>query len=126
MNTTPRSHRLTGRTGRLGVIVASLIATGFGFGALGAGNAFAQGTHHTAAKTKVSSHEHRESVSVRASESTSTDPTSTDPNESTEPTSTDPSTGDEGSTDTSPSDVNDSTDSTSTDSSSIISAARGN
>jgi tRNA threonylcarbamoyladenosine biosynthesis protein TsaE len=44
MNFTPRCHRLTGRTGRFGVAVASLIATGLGFGVLGAGKTqFAKG-----------------------------------------------------------------------------------
>jgi hypothetical protein len=121
MSTTPQSHRPLGRTGRLGVAVASLIATGFGLTVLGSSTAFAQGTHHVhTAKARVSTHEHRESANVRASETILTDPTSTGPNESTDPTSTDPSAGDEGSGDMSVSDVNESTDSTSTDSSSIV------
>jgi hypothetical protein len=127
MTPTPQRLRRTGRYGRVGIAIASLAATGFGFGVLGAGTAFAQTTHRThvgsatasVSKAKVTSHERRESAKVRASENASNDPTSTDPHEPTDPSSNDPSANDEGSTDTPSTDSNDTADQPSTDQAAI-------
>jgi len=90
------------------------VAGSVGIGAIGAGTAFAQTTHHVQAralassKTKASKHERRESVTVRASETVSTDPSAND----------------EGTTDTSVRDSNDTADPSSTDQSAILPAHR--
>ena len=102
MSPTPQAHRPIGRSARAAIAITSLVAGGFGIGAIGAGAAFAQTTHHAragalaASKSKTSKHERRESFTVRASETVSTDPVSTDPHEPTDPSSTDPSANDEG------------------------------
>jgi hypothetical protein len=116
MSPTPQAQRPIGRSARAAIAITSLVAGAFGIGAIGAGTAFAQTTHHAQAgarassKTKASKHERRESATVRVSETVSTDPVSTDPHEPADPSSTDPSANDEGSGDTSVSDSNDTAD----------------
>jgi len=131
MSPKPQVHRPIGRSTRAAIAITSLVAGSVGIGAIGAGTAFAQTTHHAQAralvssKTKASKHERRESVTVRAGETVSTDPTSTGSNEPTDPSppsSTDPSVNDEGTTDTSVSDSNDTADPSSTDQSAILQA----
>jgi hypothetical protein len=128
MSLAPRTRRL-GHSGSVALVAVSLLATGIGFGAIGAGTAFAQPSHHTAAgvvassKTKITKHERRESTAVRASETTSTDPASTGPNEPTDSPSTDLSANDEGTGDTPTSDSTDTADQSSIDQSAIVSSS---
>jgi hypothetical protein len=130
MSPTPRTRRL-GHSGPVALGVVGLLFTGFGFGAIGAGTAFAQPSHHAAAgvlgasKTKITKHERKESTAVRASETTSIDPASTGPNEPTDSSSTDPSANDEGTTDTPTSDSTDTADQSSIDQSAVVLSSVG-
>lgn len=83
MTSTPRTQRTIGRFGRFAIAGASIVSTSLGVGALGAGTAFARSAHHAPAGSvatstqKASSHEKRESPSVKANENSSNDPSST-------------------------------------------------
>jgi hypothetical protein len=111
-----RSHRT--RRPRLPLALSAAAAVGLGIGLLGGGTAFAQGAHRThvsaASRTHVTltKHERREAPSVRASETTSTDPAPGTPGEPTDASSSDPSLNDETAGDTSASDAGNSADST--------------
>jgi hypothetical protein len=116
MRSTPRTHRTHRRSRRTTMVAASLLASTFGVGLLGAGSAYAQSGHRlqTGARTTTSIRERHESAALRATERVAGDPTSNDPQDSAD-TSPDPSANDEGATDTSSSDANDSADQSSTD-----------